>query len=289
MRTAEKEILRDVLGRMADEAPEPVPFEGLGSVLAHPEAIRRDRWLTRRPGWAAAVVGAAVLMLGAGVSLLTNTGGEHIYVADGETLISADPPIVQGAESPEPAFDTGRFGDEVPLAPAADTSRIMAAVTAPEAGDLGEIIRITVLGETPEGVLALIVHAEGEDLRGNPIQLRCQTTTLGGTQTCGGGLDPEEVADMPGGLIPAQPGGGPNYTVGEVPSDHTLIWEIPAETSVVTLTVNDETRWQRPVAGVAVFIADLAYGDRFELTAYDPQGNIIDSVARVGRIDDPDG
>lgn len=287
MRTAEKEILRDVLGRMADEAPEPVPLEELHTVLALPEAMGRDRWLTRRPVWVAAVVATAVLVLGAGVSLLTNTGGDDIYVADGETLISADPPIVQGAESPEPEFDTSGLGDEVPLAPVTDSLRIVEAATTLQTGGLpGEIIRITVLGETPEGVLALIVHAEGEDLRGNPIQLRCQTTTLGGTQTCGGGLDLEEVADMPGGLIPAQPGGGPNYTVGEAPDDHTMIWEVPPETSVVTLTVNDETRWQRPVAGVAVFITDLVFGDRFELAAFDARGNTLDSVSVVTRHPD---
>jgi hypothetical protein len=242
----------------------------------------------RRPVRVAAVVGAVVLVLGAGVSLLTNTGGDNIYLAHGERLISADPPIVQGAESPEPAFDTGGFGNEVPLAQVADTSRIMAALDPAAAGDLGEIVRITILGETPEGVLALIVHAEGEDLRGNPIQLRCQTTTLGGTQTCSGSR-PEDFVDMPGGLMPAQPGGGPNFTVGEAPaSADTMTWEVPAETSVVTLTVNGETRWQRPVAGVAVFITDLVYGDRFELIAYDPQGDILDSVARIGQIDDPD-
>lgn len=292
MRTAEKEILRDVLGRMADEAPEPVPFEELDTVVVHPEAVRRDRWLTRRPVLVAAVAAVAVLVLGTGVSLLTNTGGEDIYVADGETLISTNPPIVQGAESPEPAFGTQGLGAEAALTPVADVPRITDTVNDPKSDleDMGlEIIRITVLGETPEGVLALIVHGNGQDLRGNPIQLRCQTTTLGGTQTCGGGLEPEEVAELPGGLIPAQPGGGPNYTVGEVPDDATMTWEVPAETSIVTLSVNDETRWQRPVAGVAVFITRLVYGDRFELTAYDPQGNIIDSVARVGRIDDPDG
>ena len=44
-----------------------------------------------------------------------------------------------------------------------------------------------------------------------------------------------------------------------------------------------------PFADVAVFITDLIYGDRFELTAYDSQGNILDSVSRVASVNDPDG
>lgn len=38
------------------------------------------------------------------------TSGD-IKVRDGETLISSDPPIVQGAESPPPEFDTSQLGE----------------------------------------------------------------------------------------------------------------------------------------------------------------------------------
>src|SRR5680860_309152 len=106
MRTSEKEILRDVLGRMGNEAPEPVPFEELVSVPVRQQATQGNPWLTRRPIWIAAAVAVAVLGLGAGAMFFTNTGIENIYVADGESLISTDPPVIQGSESPEPEFDT---------------------------------------------------------------------------------------------------------------------------------------------------------------------------------------
>jgi hypothetical protein len=289
MRTAEIQILRDVLDRMGDEAPEPVPFEELDTVLAQPAGRQGSRWLTRRPLWVASAAAVAVFALGAVVMLLTNTGVEEIYVADGERIISIDPPIVQGAESPEPRFDISGFGEEVALAPVADISKIVDAATPLQSDGLsGEVIRITVLGETPEGVLALVVHSEGEGLRGQPIQWRCQTSTLGGTQSCGG-YPVEEAADMPGGLIPAEPGTGPSYTVGEVAKDRPLTWVVPAGTSVVTLTVNDGIKWQRPVDQVAVFITALTYGDTFELTAYDAEGNNLDRVSRVASLDDPAG
>lgn len=177
MRTAEREIVRDVLGRRADEAPEPVAFEELHSVTADPEGMRSGPRLMRRPVWVAVVAAAAVLVVGAGVSLLTNTEGGDIPLADGETLISTDPTIVQGSQSPEPSFDPTELGHEIPLTPVTDAQEILDVATTLQTGDLGEIVRITALGETPEGVLALIVHIDGE----HP---RCLVTTLGGAQNC---------------------------------------------------------------------------------------------------------
>jgi hypothetical protein len=287
MRTTEKEIVRGVLGRMGDEAPEPVPFQDLHTVLVQPGDTQRNTWWMRRPVWITAAVAVVVLVLGVGPMLLSNNQTGDVYVADGERLISADPPIVQGAESPEPAFDTSGLGDEVALTPVTDTSRILETATGTLGDYPSELVRITVLGETPEWVLAVVVHNEvGPDFGGR-MQLRCLTASLGGA-TCEG-VEFEDLGDMPGGLLPADPDSGPVYSVGERISNAILTWEVPAETSVVTLTVNGQTRWQRPVAQVAVFITDLTSGERFELTAYDSQGSILNLFRDVASLIDPNG
>lgn len=61
-------------------------------------------------------------------------------------------------------------------------------------------------------------------------------------------------------------------------SNSGLTWDVEPETSVVTLTVNGETEWQRPVADVAVFVTSLVYGDDVELTALGAEGNILASI-----------
>lgn len=287
MRTSEKEIVRGVLGRIGDEAPEPVPFEDLHTVLVQPVGAQRNPWWTRRPIWTAVAAAVTVLVLVGAAMLLTNTETETIYLADGEVLLSTDPPVVQGAESPKPAFDTSGLGDEVALTPVTDTSRILETATGILADYPSELIRITVLGETPEWVLAVVVHNEVDPDFGGHMQLRCLTTSRGGA-TCEG-VEFENLGDMPGGLLPADPNSGPVYSVGERISNAILTWEVPAETSVVTLTVNGRTRWQRPVAQVAVFITDLTSGEGFELTAYDSQGSILNSFRDVASLIDPNG
>lgn len=258
MRIAEKEILRDVLGRMAEEAPEPVAFEELHTVTADPERVRKGPRLMRRPVWVAVVAAAVVLVVGAGVNLLTNTDGRDIPLAEGETLISTEPTIIQGSQSPHPSFDPAELGVEVPITPTTDVQSIVDLATTLQTDDLGEVLNITALGETPEGVLALIVHTDGE-------HSRCLVTTLGGAQTCRD--------------LPAAPEMGANYTVGEAPTESSLTWDVEPETSVVTLTVNGETEWQRPVADVAVFATSLVYGDDVELTALGAEGNILASIS----------
>lgn len=75
--------------------------------------------------------------------------------------------------------------------------------------------------------------------------------------------------------------------MGEAPTESTLTWDVEAATSVVTLTVNGETEWQRPVADVAVFVTSLVYGDAVELSALDAEGNVLASISPVARH--PDG
>lgn len=225
-------------------------------------------------------LGALMVLVVAGALLLSNSGGtEQIFVAKGETLIWTDPPIVQGAESPKSQVDASGLGDEAPLTPVSDIDRIMdLASSHPN----GEIARITVLGETPEGVLAIVVHSETIDRDLGRMQMRCVATEMGASCS---GTQIENVADQPGGLLPPEPGSGPTYTVG---GEGDLTWEVPPDTAVVGLDLNGELRWQRPVADVAVFITDFTDGDRFELTAYDAHGNTLDRVSRVASLDGTD-
>lgn len=239
------------------------------------DKIKRRGQMRRRNRYVGLGV-VAVLVVTATV-LLSSSGTDEVFMADGEKLISTDPPILQGAESPEPEFDTSGLGDEAPLTPVSDITRI---VTLASRHPNGELLRITVVGETPDGVLALVVHSEDDNPDLGRLQMRCVTTEMG--SSCAG-TQIENVADFPGGLLPGEPGSGPTYTVG---GEGDLTWEVPSDTAVVALDLNGELRWQRPVADVAVFITHFADGDRFELTAYDADGNILDWVTRIASLVD---
>lgn len=238
------------------------------------DRIKRRGQMRRRNRYVG--MGALAVLFVAGTILLSSSGTDEIYVADGEELISTDPPIVHGAESPEPQFDTSGLGDEAPLIPVSDIERIVALASRHPNGDL---LRITVLGETPEGVLALVVNSETDDPELGRLHMRCVTTELG--SSCSG-TEIENAADAPGSLLPGEPGSGPAHTVG---GEGDLTWEVPAETSIVALEHNGELTWQRPITHVAVFVTEFADGDRFELTAYDAQGNILDWVNRIASLD----
>lgn len=238
------------------------------------DSIKRRGQMRRRNRYVG--LGALAVLVVAGAVFLSGSETDEVFVADGEVLLSTDPPIVQGAESPEPQFDTSGLGDEAPLTPVSDIEQI---VNLASRHPNDELLRITVLGETPEGVLALVVHSEDDNPDLGRLHMRCVTTELG--SSCSG-TEIDNVADMPGGLLPGEPGSGPTYTVG---GEGDLTWEVPTETSIVALDHNSDLTWQRPVADVAAFITDFADGDRFELTAYDSQGNRLDRVIRTASLD----
>lgn len=241
------------------------------------DSIKRRGRMRRRNRYVG--LGALAVLVVVGTVFLSSSRTDEVFMADGEVLISTDPPIVQGAESTEPQFDTSGLGDEAQLTPISDIEQI---VNLASRHPNGEIVRITVLGETPEGVLALVVHSEGDDPDLGPLHMRCVTTELG--SSCAG-TETENTVDMPGGLLPGEPGSGPTYTVG---GEGELTWEVPAQTSIVALDHNGDLTWQRPVADVAAFITDFVDGDRFELTAYDSQGNRLDRVIRTVSLDADD-
>ncbi len=233
--------------------------------------VRRRR--NRRIAWSA---GISLLVIGSLYLVNPLQGAEDTYLADGETLLATRPTVVQGAQSPEPQFDTADLGTDVTLTPISDFTEV---VDQAERSAQGEIIRITVLGTTPGGLNALVVHSEENNRVLGPMQLRCVQTDTG--RSCGG-TQLENLVDEPGGLIPPEDRAHPTYTIG---GKADLTWEVPAETSVVMLTVNGERSWQRPVARVAVFDTELVDGDRFELTSFDATGVSIARHLLVARTD----
>ena len=254
-----EEIVRENLVLVSEGIPrsKALPIE---AVKIRGRTRRRNRW-----------VGTAsiILVVVAGILLVSNAQSGGVPLADGELLVSLNPPIVQGSESVPPQFDISELGPQAPLAPSTDTTRILALASR---GDR-DIVRITILGETPEGHLALVVNSEDRaESHSEQFHYRCLTTELGGG--CNG-TQLENMAAYPDGYLPGHPGGAPTIAVG---GEGFVGWEVPPETSVVTIEHNGDLRWQRPIADVAVFTTNLQQGDRLVLTALDFKGNYLDRI-----------
>lgn len=198
----------------------------------------------------------------------------EVSVAGGEVLLSVDPVVVvQGAASPEPQFDTTSLGVEQPLTPLIDIERIEAVVELHVGFAVDpEVLRITTVGTTVGGQDTVILHLyETDRFSDRRLQLRC-TLPSGG---CAGEFLDDPTFD-PEQLLQPDPRDGPSYEVG---GPGHVTWDAPPGTSVVVLTVNGDSVWQRPISGVAVFDTQLVDGDRFEVKALDENGvTLIDHV-----------
>jgi hypothetical protein len=143
-------------------------------------------------------------------------------LAAGERLLATDPLVVQGAAAPAPQFSTSALGQNVDLLPVTDAATAVAE--AEQIAEEGRILRITALGTTNRGRTAVVVHFEQDHPMFGPVQMRCVSDGSG--WSC--------RATEPGGeLLAPDPGFGPEYTEG---GRLELIWEVPAQTSVVMLT-----------------------------------------------------
>lgn len=198
----------------------------------------------------------------------------EVSVADGEVLLSTDPVVVvQGAASPEPQFDTTSLGVEQPLTPLIDIERIEAVVELHVGFAVDpEVLRITTVGTTVGGQDTVILHLNETDrFSDRRLQLRCILPSGG----CGGEFLDDPTFD-PEQFLQPDPRDEPSYEVG---GPGHVTWDAPPGTSVVVLTVNGDSVWQRPISGVAVFDTQLVDGDRFEVKALDENGvSLIDHV-----------
>lgn len=202
--------------------------------------------------------------------------GNAPQATDSAAISPADtaPPIVQGETGPDPSFDTRNLGAAQSLTAVSDTTRIGSLVEKVD----GEILQVTVLGQTPNGKTALIVHGQLERDSGL-IQLRCFITDEGGA--CAGD-SVNAASGNPDGLFP--PGLLTHGLVyGIVGDEGVLAWEVPEDTSVVVLTINGTSTWQTPVSRVAVFDTDLSDGDTIELQALDRDGDVLDTYRETAR------
>jgi hypothetical protein len=238
-------------------------------------AARRQTRQERAAWW----IGGAALTA-AVVFLTIQARVEEPYIGAGENLLATDPVVVQGAPSPEPSFDTTNLGIETPLTPLTDSTRALAlaVLLGLGASEDREIIRVTTIGITVGGIDSVILHANETGPSGRRLQIRC---IIANGASCGG-ESIEYAANEPNGLLqPTSPNEPSIYGVGGA---DVLAWDVPPGTSVVVLTVNDESMWQRPIADVAVFDTVLFDGDRFQMAALDQQGTILSSFEIVARL-----
>ena len=193
------------------------------------------------------------------------------YVVDGEQLLATQPTVVIGVQSPEPRFDTSDLGEEVTLTPITDVARILRRVEF-YPGD--ELIRVTVLGTTPQGIDAKVAYNtyyHYNDIESGPSQSRYMFTD----ENVSGVASPlDELTNAPGGLVPRTPTPVP-WSEGDG-SRRTIGWWVSPDTSVVVMNVDGEQTWQRPIDATAVFDYNPASLD-FQLTALNNSGETVAS------------
>lgn len=194
------------------------------------------------------------------------------YVVDGEQLLATQPTVVIGAQSPEPRFDTSDLGEEVTLIPITDVARILRRAEF-YPGD--EIVRVTVLGTTPQGIDALVAYNNFYyDTENGPKQYRYM---LIGDDITGIGSPLDELTNAPGGLVPREPIAVP-WTASGGESRRSVVWYVPPDTSVVVMNVDGERTWQRPIDATAIFDYDYAYSSiDLQLTALNSSGETVAS------------
>lgn len=194
---------------------------------------------------------------------------EEIYLGPGETLLSEEPTVVQGAPAVEPLFNAAELGEEAPLGRLTDLTELVAQI---QANNESDVFRITVIGVTGDGATAALLYADKVNPDLGPLRLLC--VWIDGASACGG-TPIADLADQPSGLPVGLQGDVVALTY-TTPGPSELAWgPLPEGTSVVVFTTNDTSVWQRPVGGVAVFDTDLRDGDVFVLTALDADGDTM--------------
>ncbi len=239
------------------------------SGLTPPPIRSKLRRLTPIVGIATASALAVAVIVWSGITPLNRPADEEIYLGPGETLLSEEPTVVQGAPAVEPLFNAAELGEEAPLGRLTDLTELVAQI---QANNESDVFRITVIGVTGDGATAALLYADKVNPDLGPLRLLC--VWIDGASACGG-TPIADLADQPGGL----PVGLQAEVVAltyTTPGPSELAWgPLPEGTSVVVFTTNDTSVWQRPVGGVAVFDTDLRDGDVFVLTALDADGDTM--------------
>jgi hypothetical protein len=203
--------------------------------------------------WVPAVAGVAALIVL--VFSLSNPNPLPFEVAEGETVLSVDPPVVLGAPSAEPEFDTVELGTAVPLSDVSDLATALDRL----AGDSIDAIwdKHTVIGQTENGTIAIIVEGQASCIWvGAP----------NGDGSC------RDILFRTNPLFNSRGNQG-SFTWGPVRDG----------TSVVVVEYGEIRMWQRPTAGHVIFDTNLADGDALTLTALDQEGNVLSVEEQILR------
>lgn len=287
------------------------------SLLAHgpdatPVTDRVQRHAPRgvRPMLAAA---AAVAVVAAGaVAVVRSSDGDGPAPSDtvalhtgpalvlpGETVLSADPLVMQAPLGPEPAFDLTPLGTELEFTPVTslddpDVRDALAALDAEVAEmreDIPEAAELTVPKVTVSGWLAgklwLTVVADRPIPAGEPITnpeadvWRYSWTWFGEGSSVFGTPGAPVAATSVDGMAP------PTETVdvfdqgvaGSFPTGPIYVSRLPAAVAVVSYTDADQRFWERPRGGVAAFPAVVNRIATYTIRAYAADGTVLGEVS----------
>lgn len=267
----QEEKMRRAIGVLVDTTPPGFDFEELGSSTLAPK--RRPQV----PGWLAFATAFLLVAVLGGLAVWATLSEQSDSVtasdpASGEVVLLQDPLVVRGADSPEPLFDTSQLGTEVVLSEPADIGATIVRIEEwLEDVEEDDIIKYVVAGAISTGAQAGTLETSSE--RGWGLWIVPPTDAL---PSWSGRNDNESES-----LIGWHPGTDSPTEADDLQG--TLAWgPLPPETSVITASYGDTTVWQRPVGGIAVFDITNPAQHPIVWTAYDQNGDVIESVTQVG-------
>lgn len=180
-------------------------------------------------------------------------------------VISEDPHIVQAVAGPEPGFNTGSLGEELPLVPVSSAEVVPRFVLEGGSGN-----QAAATADRPVVVIGTVGQPGSESVA--PITAVVWFTE---TQTICEGTGTDEGGGSSCGFEILGQFGVASVTTGGLSNDVT--YAVPLDASVVQIQTPSHKYWQRPVAGYGV----VPYGDTVEqpktLVVYDANG---DEIAR---------
>lgn len=240
MSMTDEKIIREVVGRMADEAPAALDVDELGDPLIkrrQPGSARRQSMKRR----VAVAVASAVVLVVAGL-LVTRMSPE-------ETTPVGTPVVAEGSLGPEPEFDPGSFGEEAALLPPGGELQPDVPETPPGVPD-GEVVAV---GGIPDTGLEVFTW-ESTDAE-TCIQIVGEGSS---DTTCG--IDSNDWVADPSDIPPGTDFDDPpgffwttHISPGSETANVVVATPVPQETSIVVFEANGETMWQRPTEEVWAF------------------------------------
>lgn len=274
----QEEKVRKAFGVLVDTTPPGVEFEELTSITLAPK--RRPRL----SGWLAFATAFLLVAMIGGFAVWANLGGEAdsdtvTDPASGEVILLQDPLVMRGADGPEPLFDTSQLGAEVVLTEPADIKGTIDRIEdwLFPGGQINEdnVIKYVVAGAISTGAEAGTIETSSEV--GWALWIIPPTDA----HPMWAGRNDNE----PHPLIGNHPGTDSPTEADDLQG--TFAWgPLSAETSVISVSYGDTTVWQRPVGGIAVFDIGNPAQQPIVWTAYDQNGNVIESITDEG-TDDP--